>query len=189
MTSFELALLPARIDDATLGQLDATAGSALPALPACDPQHFLHCLRMLWAALPKRPTDKLSGKLMAAAYERELGHHSRAAVDYLTDHALAECRFFPSLAECREILSRWRRGDEPARAQAMALSKARQEREARLDDIRRRLKWGEMTQAEVDGLSVRTQRILDGENLVRIGHDGVCRVLPAIFPLPTAGDQ
>lgn len=141
--------------------LHQVAYSPLPALPTCDSKTFGQVLRMMLAALPRRQADDVSGELFVAAYERQLGHISRPQAEYLLDKALRTCRWFPTIAECHELLSGWTRSDEhtarAARARSMILSEER----ARKDDEWR---WSEkasmiMTQEQVDAMQPELHRI------------------------------
>jgi hypothetical protein len=145
------------------------ASSPLPPLAHCDEAHFLQGLRILWAALPKRATDKLSGKLMAEGYKLKLMHLPREAIDFMVGEALSS-RFFPSIAECEEIVGRWKRSDGLTKARAETL--ARGERQARFDDLMRRLDAREVGQAEINALPERTRRIAEDRGLLRRLPDG-----------------
>lgn len=111
------------------------------------------------AALPMRFTDEDSGKLLITTYYRMLGNHCREAIAYLAERALLECKWFPTVAECRGILDDWQRDDEPARTRIAArwkidgvkLVTANMAQQQFADDMLR-LQRGEMTQDEVNGL-------------------------------------
>lgn len=164
--------LPARLDDSTLTQVETIASSPLPVLEACDEAYFLKGLRILYASLPKRPTDRLSGKLMAEGYKLKLMHLPREAIDHLVNVAL-DGRFFPSIAECQEIVGGWKRSDGLVKARADTL--ARRERQARFDALLHQLDRGELSQTEIDALPERTCRIAEDRGSLRRVADGSYR--------------
>lgn len=55
--------------------------------------------------LPKKAGDEISGELLAAGYHRMLGHLSEAEMSALTEMVLERCKWFPTVAECREIMA------------------------------------------------------------------------------------
>lgn len=157
----DLAGLPARLDDATLARVESIANSPLPALPSCDNYHLGQSLRMMIAVLPRKQADELSGELFVAAYERQLGHYPEPAISFLCDEAIRTCRWFPTVAECLEILAQWHRNDAAVQRKRQAAAMAGRER-MRRDEERRAPKGSpfHITQAEVDKMT---------PNLVKIG--------------------
>lgn len=157
----DLGKLPERLDDAALAEVQAIASAPLPELPKCDARTFGQVLRMMLAALPRRQADDISGELFVAAYERQLGHLSHPQAEYLLDRALNKCRWFPTIAECHELLSDWRRRDDAVIRQNRARSLAEAEYRARRLDERG---WEQarsmlMTQQQVDAMPAELQRI------------------------------
>lgn len=116
----DLSSLPAIVDDETLATVKAIARSPLPPLPPCDETTMGQALRMMFAALPRRQADDVTGELFVAAYERQLARYPAAAITWLCDEAIARCRWFPTVAECHELLERWRRDDYHTRRRAEA---------------------------------------------------------------------
>lgn len=96
------------------------AYAPLPDLPAVDAKFLAQCLRMMLAVLPRQNADDIAGELFVAAYKQHLGGQPREAIEYLTHRATGECKWFPTIAECREILDGWRRDDEAAHRQHLA---------------------------------------------------------------------
>lgn len=131
----DLTTLPARLDDATLARVEAIARSPLPELPPCDSRHLGQALRMMLAVLPRRHADELSGELFVAAYERQLGGFSNQAITFLCDEAIRTRKWFPTVAECIEIMDDWRRDDAETQRRATASSLAYRERRARESKI------------------------------------------------------
>ncbi len=72
------------------------------------------------ACLPTRPADDLDGQLMFAMYRHHLGKFSAPAIDHLTKQATRDCRWFPTINECLEIIADYRRDDEHLLARGMA---------------------------------------------------------------------
>lgn len=160
--------LPARLDDAKLAAVEHIAQLPLPAPTPAPEQHFLQCMRTL-TLLPSRQEDDLSAELRLALYRKHFGRYPAEAWAFLVEHATLECRFFPTPAECKAILDRWHRKDSPALARAYARDRARQEREARFEDVMRRFRCGEIAQDEVDQLPERWKRIAAAQGFVRDG--------------------
>jgi len=154
-SSLDLTNLPDRLDDTMLRELTTIARSPLPALPACSERHFNQCMRLMDAVLPKRSSDDVSGKLMAAAYRRMLGNHSEQEISFLAERAMATCKWMPTIAECLEILGEWRRNDEYARAQTMAANAIMIERRHREQENNRKagMDVPEITQKDIDNMS------------------------------------
>jgi hypothetical protein len=55
--------------------------------------------------LPRKGGDDLASELMARAYYRLLGHLSQDEISRLTEMVLDRCRWFPTVAECRDIMA------------------------------------------------------------------------------------
>ena len=150
--------LPERLDDRTLALVEQIARLPAPPLVPVSEQHFNQCMRTL-TILPSRDDDALTAKLRLALYRQHFGHLPDEAWSFLVKHATLECRFFPTPSECKTILDRWSRQDGPWRAHQFAQLRARQERQARFDELFRRFRMGEVTQAEVDALPDRWKSI------------------------------
>ncbi len=150
----DLTKLPARLDDRTLERVKAIASAPLPALSPSDDRHFAKCLRVMLAVLPRQNTDAIGGELFVETYRRQLGHFSDDAVAFLAERATRECRWFPTIAECLEMLGSWTRCDEATRRRATARSLAGQERMAREREEREQSQRAAvpMSQADVDAL-------------------------------------
>lgn len=56
--------------------------------------------------LPKKAGDDIDGELLAKGYYRMLGHLTSRAMNDLTEIVLGECKWFPTIAECRELMGR-----------------------------------------------------------------------------------
>ena len=108
----DLDRMPERLNDVMMQALKEEVSFPIPDLPTCDRKTFNQVLRMMLAALPRRQADDISGELFVAAYERQLGHINRSQAEYLLDKSLQTCKWFPTIAECLELLEGWRRNDE-----------------------------------------------------------------------------
>lgn len=113
------------------------------------------------AVLPKRSQDELSGELFVAAYQRKLSQFSNAGISHLADKAMEKCQWFPTIAECLEIMEGYWRQDEPWQRRNLAREIDQRERSARNRDelAMRRVNEREMTQADVDTLPDGLKRI------------------------------
>lgn len=109
--ALDLDSLPDLLTDEQRTAVEAIAFSALPPLPPCDEAHFIQALRMMLAVLPRQNSDDLSGELFVEAYRRQLAEYPRDAITYLVDQSCRICRWFPTIAECLEIIDGWRRSD------------------------------------------------------------------------------
>ena len=67
---------------------------------------FAKFIRLWDAMLPKRQGDELGGALLVKGYHRMLGHLSEAEMGWLTEMVLDECKWFPTVAECKEMMGR-----------------------------------------------------------------------------------
>lgn len=179
----DLTKLPARLDDATLAMVQDIARSPLPPPVPCGEKHFSKCLRIMLAVLPRQAADEISGELFVAAYQRKLGHYPEAAINFLADRAMEQCRWFPTIAECLEILTGWTRYDEHTRRRADAIRIAGAERRQR-EDEQREWRWASMkalSQSDVDGMTDQVRRIgLACGALVEVG--GVVTPAPEVGP-------
>jgi hypothetical protein len=86
------------------------------------------------AVLPRQRSDELGGQLFVNAYYRQLGHWPNEAIGHMVDLATRKCCWFPTIAECLDLLAQWVRSDEPAQRQRHAAALSRRERNARLVD-------------------------------------------------------
>jgi hypothetical protein len=68
--------------------------------------HLVECLRLWEAMLPRRNGDEVAAALMVRGYEMMLGDLNPAQLNALTEMVLSECKWFPTVAECKEIMGR-----------------------------------------------------------------------------------
>jgi len=172
----DLWSLPERLDDTALAAVEAVAKEPLPSLPSCAETHLAKCLRIMLAVLPKQNTDELGGELFVEAYKRQIGHYPNEAISYLADRATACCRWFPTIAECLEILSVWKRSDEATRRQTQARFLLSRERNLRwIGDCEPIELAPPITQAEVDRMTPEMIKIGLGCGALERDHDGNIR--------------
>ena len=62
-----------------------------------------------------------------------MGEYPAAAIDYLTMRATGECRWFPTIADCKTIIADWRRDDEAMQRKSLASTLEWREKSARRD--------------------------------------------------------
>ena len=156
MTFSELQSLPERLTDDQLTNLLAIVREPLKAPEACSPQHFAQCIKFMVAVLPKQAKDEIDGKLFVAAYQRMLGGYPKDAISYLAEHSMAQCRWFPTIAECIDILQKWQRDDDDTRYRNKVLQIVRREQNARREDAekeRRKSTMRPITMAEISTMS------------------------------------
>ena len=151
----DLENLPDRLTDEMTDELDRFACSPLPDLIPCDKVKFQQSLRMMLAALPRRQSDDVSGELFVAAYEMQLGVWPEERIDMLLRYSLRECKWFPTIAECFDLTSMWRRKDKHTEDRRKARSAVGRENEQRRKD---EWNWSErssmlMTQKQVDNMA------------------------------------
>jgi hypothetical protein len=160
-----------------MGDLETVAhiaGLPLPPLNPSPADHCLKCLRAL-ATLPHRQSDAIGGALSLGLYRRHLASWPADALSFLAAEATLTCRWMPTIAECMDILSRWKRDDPFARAQRRAKWLLREEAHNRREAALHRLRLGQMGQAEFDSLPERWQAIAECQGLVR--RDGERRIV------------
>lgn len=179
--------LAVRLTDSQLAAAQAVAAAPLPAMPMADEQFFAQCLLML-DALPRRREDELGGKLRVRAYEIAIGPRPKDAIEFMVTEALRNCRFYPSTSECVEILGRWERADDALHQRQRAISAVRWEKQARFDEMMRRLAAGDVDQAEIDGLPVSWLEVAETRGHLRRDDDGryVSRVGATAAPASVA---
>lgn len=88
------------------------------------------------AVLPKQSKDMVSGKLFVMGYQRVLQGYPKDAITYLAEQSMRRCRWFPTIAECIDIIDEWRRDDADIRRRQKAQQIASRERKRR-DELER----------------------------------------------------
>ena len=136
IADLDLESLPERLSDQQLAMVRKIAAAPLPCLPPCSEIHFARCLRVMLAVLPRQNSDDVAGELFVETYRRQLGDNPAAAISYLAEQATRACRWFPTIAECVEIVSGWRRADADTLRQSKASALASAEERARYNETR-----------------------------------------------------
>lgn len=131
IADLDLESLPERLDDTQMAAVKKIADAPLPSLPPCGDRHLMQCLRGMLAVLPRQNSDDIAGELFVEMYRRQLGEHPADAITYLVDQATRNCRWFPTIAECLEIVSGWRRWDADTLRRATARTRYFREQDAR----------------------------------------------------------
>lgn len=116
----ELQALPARLDNPTMRALRDFYRSPPPLEPQVNGGAFAECMRTMRACLPTRPADELDGQLMLAMYHHHLGKFSGPALDFLAKQATRDCRWFPTINECLEIIGGYSRSDHHTQTRTAA---------------------------------------------------------------------
>lgn len=172
------ALAAERLDDQALAMMEELASAPLPAQPPCGEGEFAELLRAL-TILPRRADDEVTGELRHAFYRRKLRCYPHEAIKFMVSTALDELNWFPTIAQCLDILARWQRNDEAMHRQTAATNLARAERRARFDDLMTALERRELDQAAIDALPFRLRDIAAERGFLRLHDDGVHRARPA----------
>lgn len=85
----------------------------------------------------------------------------------MADYALETCRWFPTIAECLEIIGRWQRNDEPLANRKTADAAVRREMNARFDETFAALKAQTLSADEIAALSAYWRDIAVERGLIR----------------------
>lgn len=157
----DLANPPERLNDEQLAEAERISREPLPDLPPVDPKFLAQCLRMMLAVLPRQNADDIAGELFVAAYKSHLGSFSREAIEYLTHRATGECKWFPTIAECREKLGDWRREDGAVLRRNQAQSLANREHRMRALDNYKPAKPPALQEITYDEIAKMTPAMLE----------------------------
>lgn len=171
-TSWDSPTPRRRLSDVRLAQAQEVADMPLPAPEPATDQQINQALLTLLAILPKRGSDAIAAALLCETYARKLRGYPKAQIDFLADRAMDQCKWFPTIAECIEIMGAWKRDDEFVRRKARAQSAVVWEKQARFDELMARLARGECDQGEIDGLSDACKRIGEERGYLRRDGDG-----------------
>lgn len=168
----QLLSIPARLTDDQLAMVEEIACLPLPALQRTDERHLAKCMTALDANLPRRATDVDSGALRIATWARMFGEMPREQVEFMCRNALLRHTFFPTVAEFLTVAKEWRRGDDQSRERSLARARLDQECEARRSEIRQRLRYEELPQAEINALPMwLRESLVDDRVLVSNGEE------------------
>ena len=177
MAELDLAALPDRLDDATLADLRAIAAAPPPAPQRSTDEHFSSCMKAL-DILPRRAADEMGGKLQYKLYRRMLGGYSDGALSYLVEAALARCAWFPTIAECMDLLRAFPNAEVHAARRDKAIGLHQREMQHRQDAIIARLERRELSDTQIASLPEHIQRIGWTKGLLWKFKDGTFTVRP-----------
>lgn len=161
-----------RLDDQQIATLRDTANLPLPVRTICPDGRFAEAMRSL-TILPRKADDKVTGDLRLRLYRWQLREFSEGDINFLVKEALANCKFFPTPAECLAILGR-RDGpvERAKRLQGAAQGRIRREMQQRYLDWLTQLRRGDLTQAEVDAAPPRWCAVGETQGLLRKTETG-----------------
>lgn len=170
----QLTLTPETSDRQLLTQPQRAEAQAIvdagPRRPApCENDHFNKCLRAIEAVLPRRQADDISGRLMVAVYWKKLGSYPKEAIDFLSNHAIENLRWFPTIAECIDILKLYQFTDgryETAKAVLM------HDRQLQFENTLGSIRDGKLPQDKIDTLPDYTKRVAETRGYLRRLDDG-----------------
>lgn len=148
-------------------ELQAIALAPSCVLPPVGRDDFAKIMHSMAAVLPKRNMDDMTGGAMLAVYHRMLGHRPRAAIAFLAEQAIATRKWFPTVAECNEILAGWK---APADPREPARKQISDELHARLERDMAALRFGEVDQAAVDAWPPRWRQIAETRGYLDADH-------------------
>jgi hypothetical protein len=170
-------LAAVRLDDQALAKMEELAAAPLPDLPPCGDGELAELLRAL-TILPRRNDDEVTGELRNAFYKRKLRPYPHDAIKFMVSTVLDELNWFPTIAQCLDILARWRRNDDAVHRRASAASLARAEHRARFNDIMRALESRELDQPGIEALPKALRDIGVERGFLRLHDDGTYRARP-----------
>jgi hypothetical protein len=157
--------LPVRLDDDTLASVENWLARPIPPLEVADRDYVLQFIRLL-SDMPRRGDDDATGQVRAENILAHLVGMPRAQLTWMAREAHVRWTFFPSVKQLVDLAAEWTRDDSHARARKLATVKVERERQYRLADARRRLKWEPCEQAWIDALPEGVKRALEAESLL-----------------------
>lgn len=156
-----------------MASLEVVASSPLPRLEPAPREHVDRCLAFMEASLARRQQEGLSGDLFVATYRRMLGHLTKEAISFVTEEAIATCKWFPTVAECLEIAKRFVQPEHPFRAvRDMARGKLNVERNMRFREAMAAVESDEMSDEQITALPERWRGMFAEMGLVWALRDG-----------------
>jgi hypothetical protein len=127
----------------------------------------------LQACLPSQNRSDVSLEAQAEAYGRMLGGYPAEAIRYLETQALARCKWFPTIAECLEILRGFTVRNPLAAKRSDVLRRISAEHTTRFDEAMFRLiADDEVPQDWIDALPETWKQMAETRSLLRLEDDG-----------------
>lgn len=130
----------------------------MPKPQACDELHLARCLKSL-DILPRRAIDEKAGKLAKRIYERKLAGYSNEALTFLVEKGLDRFHWFPTIAECIELLRDWPNAEVALERRQTATALVQREMQFRQDAVIAKLERRELTAAQIADLPDHVKRI------------------------------
>ena len=157
--------LPERLDDAMLARVEAYALTPLPVLPRTDRQHIAQFAKLM-DDMPRQATGGSTAAIKLENLIRHLGHLPKPCIDWMGGEVHARFTFYPTVKELLDLSKEWTRDDASIQARTMAKRRAVAERQARMSEMRRRLRQERVAQAEIDALGEPACKVLEAEGLL-----------------------
>lgn len=160
------------------------ANCPLPAPEPCPEAKVLELIIIFQATLPSRNRSEIDQAVLTEAYVQSLGRFPQSAIVYLQTAALERCRWFPTIAECMDILGEVDTRHHLVGKREWVRARVSREKQVRFDRMMDALQARELEQAEIDALPEAVKRIAvergylrfdDGSFVVR--HEAGNRVL------------
>lgn len=183
LASINLATLPARLDDGMMAMLRELVNSPLPVPERCDEIHFGRCMKSL-DILPRRADDS-GGNLRMKLYQAKLSGFSNGALSYLVEYGLERFHWFPSIAECLEVLKAFPNRERDGERKQQARHLMQREMNARMDEAIERLAGRNVPQGDIDAMPGFWKRVGADKGYLWAWPDGrftVRRDLSAMAP-------
>ena len=168
--------VPAVLTDKMLARLEAMANCPLPAPEPCPEDKLLELVILLQATLPSRNRSEIDQAVLTEAYLQALRRFPQSAIAHLQTAALERCRWFPTIAECMDILGEADTRHHLVGKREWVRSRVSREKQIRFDGMMFALQAREMEQADINALPLAVKRIavergylrvVDGEFVVR----------------------
>jgi len=172
LSRLNLAALPKRLDDRMLARLEAMIASPLPRPAPCPEPEFMAIMAGIQACLPSQHRSDISLEAQANAYWRMLGEYPLVAMKHLETEVLKRCRWFPTIAECIDILREFPVRNPLAAKRDDILRRIGAEHTTRFDEAMARLATGDVPQEWIDALPETWKGIAETRMLLWLHPDG-----------------
>lgn len=172
LSKLDLAKIPERLTDPMLARLEAISNCHLPQPASCPVDNFNATMAGLQASLPSQNRSDVSLEAQAEAYGRMLGGYSAEAIQHLETTALARLKWFPTIAECIEILKEFPTRNPLADKRGAVLRRISAEHTTRFDEAMARLATEDVPQDWIDALPETWKQIAETQSLLRISDEG-----------------
>jgi hypothetical protein len=162
-----------------MSQLQALIDMPIPEQVPVSSDYLNKALMAMIAVLPRQGKDAATGALMVDQYVRKLGKFPKGAIDHLWSASIDRLKWFPTIAECNEIVSEWQsRAQQLVHAKSMAGSRIAREKQARFESVMEALKAGTMPQNDIDALPDAWRKMAVDKGYLWLLKDGSYRQRP-----------